>query len=300
MRKSDDDAHLLIGRLEGNIYRRHNKSESYITIPPALVISDSDGAVWSLGTEFVQRGHGTGSGVQAGRQRRELSRGGQRDAARNLFPAAEERREHRVRTSRAGVQCADVVDHAQARVRDLGDAGGLKRGAHDAAAVPGVRGHVAGEVHLASADLAGHVGQHVLRPPVPHDKPGAALGECVVQIAQAFEEELGARAGGVAAVQQPVVEAEDRDDLVVRGECGGQRGMVPQAQIAAEPDHGGHSGEYPFRARNGEVAASSSPAVLRRAASFLDSVADRARLGRLCCGLDSFASCTDYALILRR
>lgn len=48
---SDDD-HLLLGKLFGQIYRRENKTESYVCIPPALVITDSDGATWSLGLKY--------------------------------------------------------------------------------------------------------------------------------------------------------------------------------------------------------------------------------------------------------
>lgn len=50
---SSDDAHLLIGRANGQTIRRENKTESYVVIPPALWITDSDGAVWTLGTEYT-------------------------------------------------------------------------------------------------------------------------------------------------------------------------------------------------------------------------------------------------------
>jgi hypothetical protein len=46
---SDDDAHLLIGRALGQTWRRADKSESSVCIPPALIVVDSDGAVWTLG-----------------------------------------------------------------------------------------------------------------------------------------------------------------------------------------------------------------------------------------------------------
>lgn len=48
---SDDD-HLLIGQAFGQIWRREDKSESYVIIPPALIITDSDGGTWTFGTEF--------------------------------------------------------------------------------------------------------------------------------------------------------------------------------------------------------------------------------------------------------
>lgn len=48
---SDDD-HLLIGRALGQTWRRADKSESYVVIPPALIITDSDGGTWTFGTEF--------------------------------------------------------------------------------------------------------------------------------------------------------------------------------------------------------------------------------------------------------
>ena len=54
--KSHDDAHLLIGRALGQIWRRAEKTEPYVCIPPALIITDSDGATWTFGTEYVQHG----------------------------------------------------------------------------------------------------------------------------------------------------------------------------------------------------------------------------------------------------
>lgn len=47
--RGSDDAHLLIGKLNGHIFRRENKTESYVRIPPALVITDSDGAMFTAG-----------------------------------------------------------------------------------------------------------------------------------------------------------------------------------------------------------------------------------------------------------
>lgn len=48
---SDDD-HLLIGRANGTVFRRSNKTESDVVIPPAYIITDSDGCTWTFGTEF--------------------------------------------------------------------------------------------------------------------------------------------------------------------------------------------------------------------------------------------------------
>jgi len=73
--------------------------------------------------------------------------------------------------------------------------------------------------------------------------PAAALAQRRVQVAQALQQELRAGTGRVAAAQQPVVEAEERDDAVVAVERRPQRGMVVDAQIAPEPDDGdGSSG----------------------------------------------------------
>lgn len=48
---SDDD-HLLIGRALGVTYRRENRTDAYVVIPPAFMITDSDGAVWTLGQQY--------------------------------------------------------------------------------------------------------------------------------------------------------------------------------------------------------------------------------------------------------
>jgi len=49
---SGDDAHFLIGRALGQAWKRENVTESYVVIPPALIITDSDGAAFTLGTEY--------------------------------------------------------------------------------------------------------------------------------------------------------------------------------------------------------------------------------------------------------
>ncbi len=52
---SDDD-HLLIGHAGGQTVRRNDKSESYVVIPPAYVITDSDGAMWTAGFTMTPYG----------------------------------------------------------------------------------------------------------------------------------------------------------------------------------------------------------------------------------------------------
>ena len=52
----NDDAHLLLGRLGGQTFRRENPSEAYVCVPPALLVTDSDGGTFTLGLEYVQCG----------------------------------------------------------------------------------------------------------------------------------------------------------------------------------------------------------------------------------------------------
>jgi hypothetical protein len=51
-----DDKHLLIGRALGQTWRRADRTESYVTIPPALIITDSDGATWTAGFTLTPYG----------------------------------------------------------------------------------------------------------------------------------------------------------------------------------------------------------------------------------------------------
>ena len=54
--RGSDDSHLLIGKALGQVYRRENRTESYVCVPPAFMITDSDGTVWTLGFEYVEHG----------------------------------------------------------------------------------------------------------------------------------------------------------------------------------------------------------------------------------------------------
>ncbi len=55
MPMSDDD-HLLIGRALGQTWRRENKTEPYVCVPPALIITESDGATWTFGFDYNMDG----------------------------------------------------------------------------------------------------------------------------------------------------------------------------------------------------------------------------------------------------
>lgn len=49
------DSELLIGRIGGVKYVRENQSQPDVEIPPAFMITDSAGGMWSLGTSYVIR-----------------------------------------------------------------------------------------------------------------------------------------------------------------------------------------------------------------------------------------------------
>lgn len=56
-RKSSDDAHLLIGKALGETIRRENRTESYVVCPPAMYITDDDGAIFTMGFEYIELGN---------------------------------------------------------------------------------------------------------------------------------------------------------------------------------------------------------------------------------------------------
>lgn len=51
------DSELLEGFHRRVKYVRENKTEAYVTVPPALIITDSNGATWTLGTDWIQKGY---------------------------------------------------------------------------------------------------------------------------------------------------------------------------------------------------------------------------------------------------
>lgn len=50
--KFDDE--LRVGTIKGARYERENKTEAYVEIPPAFIITDSDGAAWTFGPQFTE------------------------------------------------------------------------------------------------------------------------------------------------------------------------------------------------------------------------------------------------------
>jgi hypothetical protein len=51
------DSVMLQGVADGVVFFRENKTEPYVEIPPAYIITDSDGATWTFGDKYIQRGH---------------------------------------------------------------------------------------------------------------------------------------------------------------------------------------------------------------------------------------------------
>ena len=50
------DSELLIGKAVGQEWHRENRTESYVSVPPALIITDSNGATWTIGNDWVTKG----------------------------------------------------------------------------------------------------------------------------------------------------------------------------------------------------------------------------------------------------
>lgn len=56
MRSILKDSELLIGKINGEQFYREDDTEAYVEIPPAFIITESNGAAWTLGTQFAQHG----------------------------------------------------------------------------------------------------------------------------------------------------------------------------------------------------------------------------------------------------
>jgi hypothetical protein len=46
----------FVGRLLGEQYKRTFKTDNYVCIPPALLITDERGDTWSIGSDYIQDG----------------------------------------------------------------------------------------------------------------------------------------------------------------------------------------------------------------------------------------------------
>jgi hypothetical protein len=52
------DSQLLAGTINGARYERENRSEEYVEIPPAFLITDERGGMWTFGPEYeIHNGH---------------------------------------------------------------------------------------------------------------------------------------------------------------------------------------------------------------------------------------------------
>jgi hypothetical protein len=81
------------------------------------------------------------------------------------------------------------------------------------------RTHVRAEVDLVGPDVPRHRRQLALGRAMADRQASAALPQRRVEVAQAIEQELGARAGAVTPVQQAIVQAEDGHHPLVAIEC---------------------------------------------------------------------------------
>ena len=48
------DSELLTGRALGETYLRENKTESYVEVPPALIITDPSGTTFTMGFRYIE------------------------------------------------------------------------------------------------------------------------------------------------------------------------------------------------------------------------------------------------------
>lgn len=54
MRPVFKDSVLLQGRALQSTYYRETATQPYVSVPPALIITDSNGAIWTLGFNYTQ------------------------------------------------------------------------------------------------------------------------------------------------------------------------------------------------------------------------------------------------------
>jgi hypothetical protein len=203
----------------------------------------------------------------AARQRRQLARRRQDGTAVGLEPGAVVVAEDRLRLAGRGADLAGSVRDVEARVSVQGGAGVGERRRDGAAAVAREGRHVGAEVQRGRSGLARERGQLALGRAVADDEAGVALAQRGVEIGEAVEQELRSRSGGVAAVDQPAVEDEDRHQPVGALARGVQGWMVVEAEVAPEPeDRGGHCTECTAPPRRGSPPPEISPPASRTTA----------------------------------
>jgi hypothetical protein len=54
MRPAFNDSSLLEGSALRMRYYRENATQAYVSVPPALIITDSNGATWTLGFKYIE------------------------------------------------------------------------------------------------------------------------------------------------------------------------------------------------------------------------------------------------------
>jgi hypothetical protein len=115
--------------------------------------------------------------------------------------------EHRVRPSILRPHGRQVVDGRDAGVeQELA----LERSCDGALAPACERADVRARVHLVHAGLPLELRELPLRRPMPDHEAAATRAQRLVQVLQALEQELRTRAGGMPAVEEAIIEAEDR------------------------------------------------------------------------------------------
>jgi hypothetical protein len=170
------------------------------------------------------------------RERRQPVRRGERLAPCCRQPGAVIGGEHGLGPSPLGVDLARRVNGVEPWMGVKLDGLRCERLPHEPSASAGIGRDVGADVDRVGTRLARQRRQLALRRSVSDDQPVAALGERGVERSQALEHELRPRPGGVPAVQQPVVEAEDRHEPVGARTGRLERRQIVHPQVAAVPE----------------------------------------------------------------
>lgn len=48
------DPYLLYGQVEGQTYTREQRTDAYVSIPPAAIITDESGGTWVFGQDYIE------------------------------------------------------------------------------------------------------------------------------------------------------------------------------------------------------------------------------------------------------